>query len=126
VLWLSGRYNSEVYAISTRTGRLLALHLCPLAAAAALTLLLCGCGGHSHRAAPRLREGRTVFVTACAGCHTLTGHDTQTPGGDLAVARLTVTELASFVRVMPVRLSRREVDAVSAYVRAVAVQRTGG
>jgi DNA-binding beta-propeller fold protein YncE len=24
VLWLSGRYNSEVYAISTRTGRLLA------------------------------------------------------------------------------------------------------
>jgi hypothetical protein len=23
VLWLSGRYNSEVYAISTRTGRLL-------------------------------------------------------------------------------------------------------
>jgi DNA-binding beta-propeller fold protein YncE len=23
VLWLSGRYNAEVYAISTRTGRLL-------------------------------------------------------------------------------------------------------
>ncbi len=23
-LWLSGRYNSEVYALSTRTGRLLA------------------------------------------------------------------------------------------------------
>ena len=26
VLWLSGRYNAEVYAISTRTGRLLASH----------------------------------------------------------------------------------------------------
>ena len=24
VLWLSGRYNSEVYAISTRSGRLIA------------------------------------------------------------------------------------------------------
>jgi DNA-binding beta-propeller fold protein YncE len=24
VLWLTGRYNAEVYAISTRTGRLLA------------------------------------------------------------------------------------------------------
>ena len=30
VLWLSGRYNAEVYAISTRTGRL--LHRIPVGA----------------------------------------------------------------------------------------------
>lgn len=59
-----------------------------------------------------------MFAAACAGCHTLTGHDTRAPGGDLAIARLSPSEIASFVRVMPVRLSRAEVDAVAAYVHA--------
>jgi mono/diheme cytochrome c family protein len=59
-----------------------------------------------------------VFAAACAGCHTLTGHDMQVPGGDLAIARLSVRDLESFVLVMPVRLTRTDVAAVAAYVHA--------
>ena len=63
-----------------------------------------------------------MFVRSCSGCHTLTGHDTRARGGDLAMARLSARDVAGFVRVMPVRLSRRDVDAVSAYVHAVAAR----
>jgi mono/diheme cytochrome c family protein len=66
-----------------------------------------------------------VFAAACFGCHTLTGHDTPTAGGDLAIARLSVRDLESFVRVMPVRLTRADVAAVAAYVHA-AEGRAGG
>jgi mono/diheme cytochrome c family protein len=103
----------------------LARHLCPLATPAAVALLLCGCGGHSTaRAQRQVARGRAVFARSCAGCHTVTGHDTRASGGDLAIARLTTAELASFVRVMPVRLSPADVDAVAAYVRAVAATKT--
>jgi mono/diheme cytochrome c family protein len=94
--------------------------LCPLAAAAALTLLLCGCGGHRQAQPTLLQRGRAVFAAACAGCHTLTGHDTHVPGGDLAIARLSVDDIASFVRVMPVHLSTADVEAVAAYVHEAA------
>jgi mono/diheme cytochrome c family protein len=95
---------------------------CPLATAAALALLLCGCGGHGSTGEEhRLARGRTVFAHSCTGCHTLTGHDTRASGGDLAIGRLTTAELASFVRVMPVRLSPADVDAVAAYLRAIAI-----
>lgn len=70
-------------------------------------------------------RGRSIFATACAGCHTLTGHDSRAPGGDLAMAMLSARDIAGFVRVMPVHLSRADVDAVAAYVRASAVARAG-
>jgi mono/diheme cytochrome c family protein len=73
--------------------------------------LLPGCGGQSV-------SGRAVFSRACAGCHTLTGHDTNVDGGDLGRSRLTVAQIESFTRVMPVRLTPAQVHAVSAYVAA--------
>ena len=88
------------------------------ALAAALIASLCGCAGHG-RAAPA-RSGRAVFAAACAGCHSLSGHDTPVRGGDLAIAPLSARDVASFVRVMPVQLSTREVEEVAAYVHAAA------
>jgi len=96
--------------------------LCPLAAAAALTLLLCSCGGHKQAHPALQQRGRTVFTAACASCHTLTGHDSRARGGDLAIATLSASDIASFVRVMPVHLSRADVTAVSAYVHAAATR----
>jgi mono/diheme cytochrome c family protein len=87
-----------------------------------VTLLLCGCSGHRHAHATLLKRGRTVFVAACAGCHTLTGRDSRAPGGDLAVANLSARDIESFVRVMPVHLSVAEADAVAAYVHTEATR----
>lgn len=67
-------------------------------------------------------SGKAVFASGCSGCHTLTGHDTQVPGGDLAMATLSVADIESFVRVMPVRITRAEVAAVAAYVRGAEVR----
>jgi mono/diheme cytochrome c family protein len=61
-------------------------------------------------------RGRSVFASACAGCHTLTGHDTRSPGGDLAIAKLSDATILSFVRTMPVRISAADSRAVAAYV----------
>ena len=63
-----------------------------------------------------------VFAAACASCHTLTGHDSRAPGGDLAIAKLSAADIASFVRVMPVHLSTAEVNAVAAYVHTAATK----
>jgi mono/diheme cytochrome c family protein len=93
------------------------------ALAAALLLLPCGCGG--HRTADPSR-GRSVFASACAGCHTLTGHDTRARGGDLAIAPLSAAEVASFARVMPVRLSRADLAAVAAYIHTAETARRNG
>lgn len=61
-----------------------------------------------------------MFARSCSGCHTLTGRDSNAAGGDLAVARMPVTDLRSFIHVMPVHLSSTELNAVAAYVDAVA------
>jgi mono/diheme cytochrome c family protein len=87
---------------------------------------LAGCGGKNHASGTELRQGRAVFVRSCTGCHTLTGRDTDVPGGDLAIARLPPADLRSFIRVMPVHLSRAELDAVVVYVAAVASGRAAG
>ena len=52
-------------------------------------------------------------------CHTLTGHDTRADGGDLAIAHMRVSDIASFARVMPVKQPLSEADAlaVARYVR---------
>jgi mono/diheme cytochrome c family protein len=83
--------------------------------AALAALLLAGCSG-GHQAA----RGRSIFERSCAGCHTLTGHDTSAPGGDLRAAHLGAADVASFARVMPVRppLSAAEARAVGRYVAA--------
>src|SRR6266404_8290009 len=83
------------------------------ASALAAAFLVAGCGG-GHAAAP----GRAIFSSSCSGCHTLTGHDTRARGGDLAIADLSVAEIVSFVRVMPVRLTPAEESEVAAYVHA--------
>jgi mono/diheme cytochrome c family protein len=75
--------------------------------------LSAGCAdGHSTA------RGRAVFDRSCSGCHTLSGHDTSAPGGDLRVAHLTASDVASFARVMPVRppLTPTEARAVGRYV----------
>ena len=90
---------------------------CALAALAILTLLLCGCGGQTQPESTSQR-GKAVFVAACSSCHTLTGHDSRAPGGDLAIGRFTVPEIESFVRIMPVHISPAEVQAVAIYVHS--------
>jgi len=67
-----------------------------------------------------IAHGRSVFASACSGCHTLTGHDTRSPGGDLGVTKLSEATILSFVRVMPVRISSGDGRAVAAYVHAAA------
>lgn len=59
-----------------------------------------------------------MFVAACSSCHTLTGHDSRAPGGDLAIGRFTVPDIESFVRIMPVHVSPANVHAVAVYVHA--------
>ena len=86
----------------------------------ALGLSACGTSTQHGRHQPsrQLVEGRKIFSADCGGCHTLTGHDTQAPGGDLGVAHLTAAQVASFARIMPVHpsLSRASILAVAAYV----------
>lgn len=84
-----------------------------VAAAVVLALLLTGCGAGRHTA-----RGRVLFEHDCARCHTLTGHDTNAPGGDLREGHLDAAAVASFARVMPVkpRLDAADLRAVAAYV----------
>jgi mono/diheme cytochrome c family protein len=83
-------------------------------AAGALTaaLALGGCGGTTAT------SGRAIFDRACAHCHTLTGHDTSADGGDLGLGTLTVAQIASFARVMPVHpaLTAPQIGVVARYV----------
>ncbi len=69
----------------------------------ALIVVLAGCGSH--------RSGRAVFAHECASCHA-PGRD----GGDLRGGRLRLPDIESFTRAMPVKLSPRDVRAVSLYV----------
>src|SRR5689334_8242240 len=76
-------------AIPTTCGE----RLCLLAAAATLTLLLCGCDPHRQDDSAVVTRGKDVFAVACASCHTLTGHDSRARGGDLAMARLSTRSI---------------------------------
>ena len=118
----SGR-SRAVTRLATRTtcGR----RLRALAGAAVVGLLLCGCGAHNRASSALSQRGRETFASDCSRCHTLTGRDSRASGGDLAIARLSVPDIASFVRVMPVKLSSAEVEAVAVYVHAARVQREG-
>jgi mono/diheme cytochrome c family protein len=78
--------------------------------------VLAGCGG---RDSPQ--RGRAVFVSSCADCHTLTGRDNGRDNGDLANPRLSVADLESFAKVMPIhpKLSQADALAVAQYVHSV-------
>lgn len=90
-----------------------------------------GCGGAGRASgAGALHRGRQIFVRSCAACHTLAGRERGAVGGDLVALRLSVADLASFARVMPVRprLSRADALAVAEYIHSVAasLRRRGG
>lgn len=85
-----------------------------------------GCGATQHSAqTAQTRHDRAIFTSSCASCHTLAGRESGAPGGDLALAHLSVADLASFARIMPTpsRLSQAEALAVAEYVHAVAGSR---
>lgn len=94
--------------------------------AAGLACMLAGCGGTPHGKTAAVIPGRAIFARSCGGCHTLTGHDTQAPGGDLTTARLRIRDIASFARIMPVRPRLTEADAVAfaEYIHSVSLHRT--
>jgi mono/diheme cytochrome c family protein len=84
-----------------------------VALALVVVLAASGCGGHGSAL------GRQIYETKCAACHSLTGHDTQRPGGDLALGTFSVADVEGFAAVMPVRprLTKSELHAVAVYVR---------
>ena len=76
-------------------------------------------GGQRRGPSPTRTLGQRVFVGECSGCHSMAARaPARLSGGSLRGYRLTAREIASFVRVMPVRrpLTPREVVAVSQYV----------
>jgi mono/diheme cytochrome c family protein len=87
--------------------------------ATTLVALSVGCGGAHDTTRV---EGRRIFVSQCAACHTLTGHEQGAVGGDLVLAHLHAKDVASFARVMPTKrpLSAPDARAVASYVVSVA------
>ncbi len=76
-------------------------------------------GSESRGTSPTRTPGQLVFARECSGCHTMAAKaPLRLSGGSLRGYRMTAREIASFVRVMPVRtpLTPREVVAVSRYV----------
>jgi mono/diheme cytochrome c family protein len=76
-------------------------------------------GGDGRGPSPTRTLGQRVFAGECSGCHSMAARaPARLSGGSLQGYRMTAREIASFVRVMPVRkpLTPREVVAVSQYV----------
>jgi mono/diheme cytochrome c family protein len=67
-------------------------------------------------------RGHVIFARECVRCHTLTGHEHNTAGGDLAVGQLPAWAIASFARIMPTTrpLSPAASREVAAYIVSVA------
>lgn len=84
------------------------------------TLGLAACGSPSV-----VERGHGIFERDCSACHTLTGHETVIDGGDLAISRMSVADIASFARVMPLSepLSRADALAVARYVYSRSARR---
>ena len=92
-----------------------------VAAVTAVAFFAAGCGGHARH----LETGRSIYEQDCAGCHTLSGRERGSIGGDLVNANLGVADTASFALEMPTprRLTKTQADAVAQYVDAVAALR---
>lgn len=94
-----------------------------IVAAALAAVALAGCGEtRDVSAAAALGPGRQIFARSCSGCHTVTGRESATSGGNLLNAHLSIADLASFAKEMPTPrpLSRAEILAVAEYVHSVA------
>jgi len=93
-------------------------HSLRIAAVAAVAFLAAGCGGHAGHA----NSGRAIYEQDCAGCHTLSGRERGSVGGDLVNANLGVADIASFALEMPTprRLTKTQANTVARYVDAVA------
>ena len=91
-----------------------------LAAALGAAAFLSGCHALGHPTSSERDRGRRIYTQSCSTCHTLTGHDTHAPGGDLLEADLGVADLESFARTMPIRppLSAADAYAVAEYIHA--------
>ncbi len=100
-------------------------HAAGSAVAVALTALVAGgCGGAAGSSGTTVARGAAIFTRSCGNCHTLTGHDTDADGGDLAMGHLSVAEIISFTEVMPnrPRLSDADTITVAEFVRAATVR----
>ena len=93
-----------------------------LAAAVGAAAFLSGCHARGHATSGEGDRGRRIYTQSCSSCHTLTGHDTHAPGGDLLEADLGVADLESFARTMPIRppLTAADAYAVARYIHAAA------
>jgi mono/diheme cytochrome c family protein len=91
-----------------------------LLAVCALVVALAGCGGdRSQTGATGIGQGAEIFQRSCAGCHTLDAPTRKSSGGDLAQTTLSISDLVSFARIMPVELTRDQLEAVARYIHAV-------
>ena len=94
-------------------------------AVCALVVALIGCGGDRTQAnATGIRQGAELFQRSCAGCHTVGAPTSKSSGGDLAQTVLSIRDLVSFARIMPVELTRDQLDIVARYLHAVEIRRT--
>jgi mono/diheme cytochrome c family protein len=76
-------------------------------------------GGARRGPPPPATLAQRVFARECSGCHSMAVRaPARLSGGSLRGYRMTARQVASFVRVMPVRepLTPREIVAVSRYV----------
>lgn len=66
---------------------------------------------------PGATAGEAVFAHSCSACHSLIGNESlRKQGGDLLNYKLTESQLISFTRVMPARLTTAQLDAVVRYI----------
>jgi mono/diheme cytochrome c family protein len=85
-----------------------------------VALVLAGCRGrHAETSASRIHQGAALFEHACAGCHSLNAATSTAIGGDLARPVLTLPDLVSLERIMPVKLTNTQLYAVALYVHAI-------
>jgi mono/diheme cytochrome c family protein len=89
-----------------------------LAATVGAAAFLSGCHARGHATPDVGGRGGRIYTPSCSNCHTLTGHDTHAPGGDLLETDLGVADLESFARTMPIRppLSAADAYAVAEYI----------
>lgn len=97
------------------------MRILPVAITAVLAVAVAGCA--TTGPAPVARAGgAALFRQDCAGCHSLTGHNSaRRQGGDLLALRVDAPAMLEFVTEMPVRrpLSSQQARTVAAYVLAV-------
>lgn len=107
--------------LAARRGRRI-LRLAPAAAALPLIVAaLTGCGG-VRPPADELQEGAQLFRASCSACHTLASNPHPSPvGGSLRPYRMTIAQVESFTRVMPLRrpLDDRQLRILARYVTRV-------